>query len=72
MGLGETIDDRIDMAFTLRELGIKSFPVNMLNPIKGTPLENNKKLTLEDIDVYKRQTHIAAIFICEFNTSYTC
>ncbi len=49
MGLGETIDDRIDMAFTLRELGIKSVPVNMLNPIKGTPLEHNKKLTLEDM-----------------------
>lgn len=49
MGLGETPEDRIDMAFSLRELGIKSVPVNMLNPIPGTPFENNPKLTEEDM-----------------------
>lgn len=49
MGLGETPEDRIDMAFTLRELGIKSVPVNMLNPIPGTPMGDNKKLTTEDM-----------------------
>ncbi|KIR01366.1 Biotin synthase [Lachnospiraceae bacterium TWA4] len=49
MGLGECIEDRIDMAFTLRELGIKSIPVNMLNPIPGTPFETNQKLTNEDM-----------------------
>ncbi len=49
MGLGETVGDRIDMALTLRELGIKSVPVNMLNPIPGTPFENNSRLTQEDM-----------------------
>ena len=49
MGLGETPEDRIDMALTLRELGIKSVPVNMLNPIPGTPLAENTKLTSEDM-----------------------
>lgn len=49
MGLGETPEDRIDMALTLRELGIKSVPMNMLNPIPGTPLAQNKKLTAEDM-----------------------
>lgn len=49
MGLGETPEDRIDMALTLRELGIKSVPVNMLNPIPGTPMGDNKRLTLEDM-----------------------
>lgn len=49
MGLGETVEDRIDMALTLRELGIKSVPVNMLNPIPGTPFESNEKLTEEDM-----------------------
>lgn len=49
MGLGETVEDRIDMALTLRELGIRSVPVNMLNPIPGTPLEHNEKLTAEDM-----------------------
>lgn len=45
MGLGETMGNRIDMALALRELGVKSVPVNLLNPIKGTPYENNKILS---------------------------
>lgn len=49
MGLGENNEDRVDMAFTLRELNVKSIPVNMLNPIPGTPFENNKKLTEKDM-----------------------
>lgn len=49
MGLGETMEDRIDMAISLRNLGVKSVPVNMLNPIKGTPFENNKILTNNDM-----------------------
>ncbi|MGN1481716.1 biotin synthase BioB [Porcipelethomonas sp.] len=49
MGLGETNEDRTDMAFTLKELNIKSVPLNMLNPIAGTPFENNKKLTEKDM-----------------------
>lgn len=49
MGLGETAEDRIDMALTLRGLGIKSVPVNMLNPIPGTPFERNQKLTGADM-----------------------
>ncbi|MEG0856305.1 MAG: biotin synthase BioB [Terrisporobacter sp.] len=49
MGLGESMEDRIDMAFTLRELGVLSVPVNILNPIKGTPFENNTILTIEEI-----------------------
>lgn len=49
MGIGETIEDRIDMAFSLKELGIKSIPINMLNPIKGTPYENLSPLTEDDM-----------------------
>lgn len=49
MGLGETMEDRIDMALELRELGILSIPVNMLNPIKGTPLENNAVLADDEM-----------------------
>lgn len=48
MGLGETMEDRIDMVFTARELGVKSIPVNVLNPIPGTPYENNRILTNEE------------------------
>lgn len=45
MGLDESMEDRIDMALALRELGIDSIPVNMLNPISGTPYEKNEILT---------------------------
>lgn len=49
MGLGEMPEDRIDLAFTLRELGVRSVPVNMLNPIPGTPFVHNRRLTAEDM-----------------------
>ena len=49
MGMGETPEDRVDMAFMLKELNIKSIPVNMLNPIPKTPFENNVRLGSEDI-----------------------
>lgn len=49
MGLEETKEDRIDMAFSLKELGVKSVPVNMLNPIPGTPYEKNQRLTEDDM-----------------------
>lgn len=49
IGLGETMHDRIDLAFSLKELGIKSVPLNILSNIKGTPYENNKKLSEDEI-----------------------
>lgn len=48
MGVGESMEDRIDMAFSLRELEVKSVPVNFLCAIKGTPLENNPRVTDEE------------------------
>lgn len=49
IGMGETADDRIDFAFELAELGVDSVPVNILNPIKGTPLENTPLISEEEI-----------------------
>lgn len=49
IGMGETWQDRIDMALALAELKIYSIPINALMPIKGTPLADRKQLTAEEI-----------------------
>jgi biotin synthase len=38
LGMGETREDRCDLAFELREVGANVVPINLLNPIEGTPL----------------------------------
>lgn len=49
IGMGETWEDRIDMAISLSEVSVDSIPLNALMPIKGTPLEKQERLTEEDI-----------------------
>ena len=49
IGMGETWDDRIDMALTLAELDIQSIPLNALMPIKGTPLQDTPQISAEDV-----------------------
>lgn len=44
IGLGENWQHRIEMAFTLRDLDVDSVPINVLNPVKGTALENQERL----------------------------
>ena len=49
IGMGETWEDRLDMAISLAELGIDSIPLNALMPVPGTPLEGQPRLTEPDI-----------------------
>lgn len=56
-GLGENIEDRIDMALDIRDLGVVSVPINVLTPIPGTPFENNEAVNtyeiLKTISIYR-------------------
>jgi len=49
LGMGETMLDRIDMALELSKLEVDSIPLNILMPFAGTPLQNQQKLTDEEI-----------------------
>ena len=42
LGLGESLEQRVELALTLRELDVDSVPINFLNPIKGTALEGRE------------------------------
>jgi len=56
-GMGESHEDRVSLAVTLRELYVDHVPINFLNPIRGTPLEDAEFLTpiecLKIIAVYR-------------------
>ncbi len=49
IGMGETMDDRIQMALILKELKVDSVPLNILVPIAGTPLADNPVLSGEEV-----------------------
>ena len=54
IGMGETWEDRVDLALALRELDVESVPLNLLNPRSDTPLGERPKL-----DVYEALKAIA-------------
>jgi biotin synthase len=49
IGMGESREDRCDLAFALRQIGANVVPINILNPIPGTPFENNPPLPVMEI-----------------------
>ena len=60
IGMGEDLNDRIDMALTLSEERVESIPLNVLIPIKGTPLEDMEPLSEDEM----LRTIAAFRFIC--------
>ncbi|SMP57195.1 biotin synthase [Neorhodopirellula lusitana] len=48
IGMGETKEDIVSMAFDLADLGVQSIPVNILNAIDGTPLEGTDAMSAQD------------------------
>ncbi len=55
-GIGESWDDRVELALQLRDLGIRSVPLNFLTPIPGTPLAGQAILSPEEA------LHIVALY----------
>ncbi len=49
VGLGETREDRIDMAAALKYLNVDSVPLNILVPIQGTPLASTQPMPIDEI-----------------------
>ncbi len=45
LGMGESREDRCDLAFALKEVGASIVPINILNPIAGTPFGGREPLT---------------------------
>jgi len=53
LGMGETPADRVDAALELRKIGVSSLPVNILNPVAGTPLGDRETAAISNIDLIK-------------------
>lgn len=49
MGMGESVKQRLQLAFELRDLEVLSIPLNILSPIASTPLENVVPINLDDV-----------------------
>ena len=67
-GAGESWEDRIEMAFALKDLKVDSIPLNFISPIHGTPLGNREFLNpleaLKIIAIYRLILQDSEIRIC--------
>ena len=67
-GLGETWEDRLQLALSLKKLEVDSVPINFLSPIPGTPLADRERLTSEEalriVALFRLTLPKATIRIC--------
>ena len=49
LGMGESLDQRIELADTLRHLGVESVPLNFLSPQEGTPFGQRQPMAPMEI-----------------------
>ena len=67
-GIGESWEDRIDMAFALKDLRVNSVPINFITPVYGTPLGDTELLNpmeaLKIISIYRLILPESEIRIC--------
>ncbi len=67
LGMGETPEQRVELAETIRELGVDCVPVNFLNPRPGTPMAHLEAITPEEclaaVAVYRLMMPAAHIFV---------
>ncbi len=67
LGMGETPEQRVEFAETIRDLGIDCVPVNFLNPRPGTPMADVKAITpgecLAAVAVFRLMMPTAHIFV---------
>ncbi len=67
LGMGESLDQRIELADTLRQLGVESVPMNFLSPVLGTPMANIEPMKpyeiLQTIATYRYMLPAAEIRI---------
>ena len=68
VGLGETREQRLELAYALMDCEVDSVPINILNAIPGTPLEKEPPLrpleVLKTISVYRLLMPGTEIRIC--------
>ncbi len=67
LGMGETPEQRVELAETIRDLGVECVPMNFLNPRPGTPMEQVKAIAPEEclaaIAVFRLMMPAAHIFV---------
>ena len=65
--MGETPEQRVELAETIRDLGVDCVPVNFLNPRPGTPMAHVKAITAEEclaaVAVFRLMMPAAHIFV---------